>query len=86
MVADLDGIGKALLKDLDALGIRSVGQLAKSNPKKLYDRLCRITGTRQDPCVLHTYTCAIAHARDPRWPKAQRNSWYWSRKRKEAKA
>lgn len=82
-LSDLSGIGKAMLKDFDLLGIRSVDQLAKADGKKLYDKLCRITGSRQDPCVLDTFTCACAQARNPKLPKAQRNWWWWSRKRKE---
>jgi hypothetical protein len=79
---DLSGIGPAMMKDFEALGIRSVEQLARQNPKKLYDKLCDITGTRQDPCVLDTFTCAVAQARDPNLPDEQRNWWYWSRVRK----
>jgi predicted RecB family nuclease len=79
---DLSGIGPAMMKDLEMLGIRSVEQLARQNPQKLYNRLCEITGTRQDPCVLDTFTCAVAQARDPELPKDQRNWWYWSRVRK----
>ena len=71
-----------MMKDFEALGIRSVEQLARQNPKKLYDKLCDITGTRQDPCVLDTFTCAVAQARDPNLPDEQRNWWYWSRVRK----
>jgi len=48
-LADLSGIGRAMLKDFELLGIRSIEQPAKADGKKLYDRLCRITGTRQDP-------------------------------------
>jgi hypothetical protein len=83
---DLSGIGPAMLKDLKLLGIETVGQLARQNPKKLYKRLCELTGTRQDPCVLDTFTCAIAQARDPSLPAEQRNWWYWSRQRKAAAA
>ena len=81
-LSDLDGIGKAMLKDFELLGINSVEQLSKADPKKLFDRLCKITKSKQDPCVLDTFTCAIAQARDPKLPKAQRNWWWWSRKRK----
>ena len=79
---DLAGIGPAMMQDFERLGIRSVEQLARQNPKKLYGRLCEITGKRQDPCVLDTFTCAVAQARDPNLPAEQRNWWYWSRARK----
>lgn len=81
-LSDLSGIGPAMLKDFEMLGIHSVTQLSKADPEKLYDRLCRLTHSRQDPCVLDTFTCAVAQARDPHLPRNQCNWWYWSRKRK----
>jgi hypothetical protein len=79
---DLTSIGPAMLRDFQLLGIRFVSQLAKSDALKLYTRLCKITGVRQDPCVLDTFSCAVAQARNPNRPKAQRQWWYWSRVRK----
>ena len=64
------------------LGITEVQQLAKANPKQLYDRLCRLTGERQDPCVLDVFTAAVAQAKDPLLPAEQCQWWYWSRVRK----
>jgi len=79
---DLISIGPAMLRDFDLLGIRSVTQLAKQDPKKMYTRLQRLTGQRQDPCVLDTFQAAVAQARNPRLPAEQCQWWYWSRKRK----
>jgi hypothetical protein len=79
---DLAGIGPAMLKDFELLRVSSVDELAKRDPTQLYDDLCRVTGARQDPCVLDTFCCAVAQARDPELPLEQRNWWYWSRLRK----
>jgi hypothetical protein len=79
---DLDGIGPAMVKDLHLLGVRDVATLARRDPRALYDRLCDRTGVRQDPCVLDTFCCAGAQARDPDLPPAQRRWWWWSRRRK----
>lgn len=79
---DLAGIGKAMLSDFELLGIRNVDQLKKHDGRRLYQRLCEITGTRQDRCVEDTLVCAVAQARDPRLPPEQRRWWYWSRVRK----
>jgi hypothetical protein len=84
-LSDLSGIGPAMLRDFDLLGVKSVEQLSESNPQALYDDLCHRTKTRQDPCVLDTFTCAVAQARNPDLPAEQRNWWYWSRVRKAAK-
>jgi nucleotidyltransferase/DNA polymerase involved in DNA repair len=81
-LAELISIGPAMLRDFEMLGIRSVAQLAKQDPQKMYDRLNRKTGQRQDPCVLDTFCAAVAQARNPRLPAEKCEWWYWSRKRK----
>jgi hypothetical protein len=81
-LADLAGVGRATLEDFRKLGISSVAALKKQSPTALYVKLCGITGVRQDPCVLDVFSCAIAQARNPALPAAQRNWWYWSARRK----
>jgi nucleotidyltransferase/DNA polymerase involved in DNA repair len=82
-LSDLVSIGPAMLRDFQLLGIRSVAQLARANPERLYERLCERTGQAQDICVLDTFRAAIAQARNPKLPAAQRRWWYWSRKRRK---
>lgn len=79
---DLISIGPAMLKDFERLGIKSVPQLAKQKPIKMYERLQRIAGARMDPCVLDSFEAAVAQARNPRLPAEKCQWWYWSRKRK----
>ena len=79
---DLISVGPAMLRDYELLGIRSVAQLARQNPRKLFDRLCRLTGARQDICCLDVFSAAVAQARDPLLPAEQSQWWYWSRRRK----
>jgi len=83
-LSDLASIGPAMLRDFEHLGVRSVAQLAVCEPQALYERLSNLTGHRQDPCVLDTFTCAVAQAKNPRLPAAQKKWWYWSRLRKSA--
>ncbi len=73
-----------MLNDFERLGVRSVADLKSLDAQKLYARMCKITGTRQDPCVLDTYRCAIEQARNPDLPREKTNWWYWSRLRKAA--
>ncbi len=80
---DLAGVGPAFLADFELLGVRSVTDLARQDGNELYQRLCDLTGARQDPCVLDVFRCAVAQACDPDLPKEQRNWWYWSRLRKK---
>jgi len=79
----LISIGPAMLRDFELLGIRSVAQLAKQNPQRMYERLGRAMGQRQDPCVLDTFCAAVAQARNPRLPAKQCQWWFWSEKRKQ---
>ena len=81
-LGELISVGPAMLRDFQMLGIRSVSQLAKQNPKRMYSKLERLTGQRQDPCVLDTFQAAVAQARNPRLPAEQCQWWYWSRVRK----
>ncbi len=78
----LDGVGPAALEDLHRLGVSTVAELARRDPDELYRRLCDLSGVRQDPCVLDTFRCAVAQARDPALPPEQRRWWWWSRQRK----
>ena len=81
---DLLSIGPAMLRDFERLGIRSVAQLAKQDPRKMYARLQRLSDQRQDICVLDVFVAAVAQARNPRLPAAQCQWWYWSRVRKSS--
>jgi len=81
-LADLVSVGPAMVRDFELLGVRSVAQLARRNPEKLYERLCEITGKSQDVCCLDVFCAAVAQARNPRLRLEQRQWWYWSRLRK----
>jgi hypothetical protein len=81
-LSDLRGIGRKMLEDFEQLGISTVRQLRAQDACHMYVRMCEISGTRQDHCVLDTYRCAIEQARNPRLPEEQRDWWYWSRLRK----
>src|SRR4051812_44732138 len=76
---DLHSVGPATMKDLELLGIRSVGQLAGTDPRSLYLKLCALTGVRHDPCAEDVFSAAVAQARDPDLPLEECRWWYWSR-------
>lgn len=83
---DLVSIGPAMLRDFDLLGIRSVKQLARQNPTRLYHKLCRVTGQHMDICCQDVFSAAVAQARNPLLPAEQGQWWYWSRQRKASHA
>ncbi|MGI8561896.1 MAG: helix-hairpin-helix domain-containing protein [Luteimonas sp.] len=58
-LADLPNIGPAMIEDFRDIGIARPQQLVGKDPYALYDRLCRVTGVRHDPCVLDTFISAV---------------------------
>lgn len=81
-LADLISIGPAMLRDLEILGVRSVAQLARRNPQRLYQSLAGRAPQHLDICCLDVFCAAVAQARNPRLPAEQCQWWYWSRRRK----
>lgn len=79
----LVSVGDATLSDFDLLGIESVAQLAKSDPKKLYQKLCRLKGVTLDPCCEDIFRAAVEQAKNPKLSREKSNWWYWSRLRKK---
>ncbi len=81
-LADLRSVGPATIEDFRKLGITKVSQLKGRDPKKLYDKICKLTGQKHDICVLDVFQCAIAQAENQNLPRAHTNWFYWSRVRK----
>jgi hypothetical protein len=71
----IPGIGPSLAQDLHDLGIRRVVDLERRDPERLYARLGRLRGMRQDPCVLYAFRCAVYYARTPR-PRTELLKWW----------
>jgi predicted RecB family nuclease len=79
---DLVSIGPAMVRDFELLGIRTVAQLARRNPEKMYEKLCQVTGQAQDICCQDVFRAAVAQAKNPNLPVEQRVWWHWCRRRK----
>jgi len=71
----LPAIGPSLAADLRALGVRRVADLKRRDPERLYARLSRLRGQRQDPCILYSFRCAAYAARTPR-PRTHLLKWW----------
>jgi hypothetical protein len=82
-LSDLVSIGPAMLRDFELLGVRTVAQLARRNPEKMYEKLCQVTGQAQDICCLDVFRAAVAQAKNPNLPVEQRLWWHWSRQQAE---
>ena len=59
----LPNIGPATAADLLRLGVTSIDDLSRCDPKELYNRIGVMDGVRHDPCVLDTFAAAIHAAR-----------------------
>lgn len=77
-LSDLKNVGPATLKDLSVLGIGSVRDLATQDAFKMYERLCRITRQRHDPCVIDVFLSAVDQARG----RKARPWWHYTPQRK----
>jgi nucleotidyltransferase/DNA polymerase involved in DNA repair len=84
-LTDLVGVGSATLKDFKVLKIKTVAELKRKNPQKLYEELCDRTGQTHDICALDVFSATVAQAKNPGLPKEKCNWWYWSKIRKKAK-
>ena len=79
----LPNVGPAMAADLRALGLSHPQELAHRDAFVLYQRLCALTGKRQDPCVLDTFMAVTDFMRGaapaPWWAyTAQRKLLYGS--------
>lgn len=61
-LTDLPNVGPATAGDLRLLGIREPRDLVGKSPFELYARLERLTGRRQDPCVLDVFIAVTRFA------------------------
>ena len=59
----IPNVGPAIAQDLVLLGVKEVSQLAGMDPDDMYDRLCQISGSRQDPCVWDTFAAVVDYAK-----------------------
>jgi hypothetical protein len=77
----LPGIGPSLAGDLRLLGVKSFPDLARRDPERLYARLCDITKSKQDPCVLYVFRCAV-YATRTKLPDPKLLLWWsWMERR-----
>ena len=54
-LTDLPNVGKAVAEDLALLGITQPQDLAGQDAYEMYDRLCSLTATRHDPCMIDIF-------------------------------
>ena len=56
---ELPNIGKAIANDLHLIGIDHPRKLIGKEPFELYNKLCKKSGKRHDPCVIDVFMSVI---------------------------
>lgn len=75
---DLKNVGKKTLEDLNILNIKTIDQLKKYNADQLYNKLNKLKGQKQDPCMWDIFASIINEAKTGK----KTNWWDWSKIRK----
>ena len=73
----IPGVGPAIARDLLLLGVRRVSDLHGRDPQDLYDKFNRLTGVRNDRCLLYVFRCAVYYASSTRRDPGKLKWWYW---------
>lgn len=55
----IPNVGPRIAADFVRIGIRKPAGLRGQDAFRLYERLCRVTRSYQDPCVLDTFMAAV---------------------------
>jgi hypothetical protein len=74
---DIPNVGPAVARQLLALGVTGPEDLRGADPEALFERAGALAGHAEDPCLLDTFTAAVAFAEtgdDRPW-------WAFSRER-----
>ncbi len=57
-LTDIPNVGSAAAADLCCIGIATPADVRAMQPQAAYEKLCRVTGQRHDPCVLDVFMAA----------------------------
>ena len=77
---EIPNVGPSIADDFRQLGFSNPIDLIGQDPYSLYDRMCAITNTRQDPCVADVFIAAVRFmegAPPHTW-------WHYTAERKQA--
>ena len=55
----IPNVGPAIAADLRLIGVACPGDLLGRDPYAMHDELCRVTGSRHDPCVIDVFISAV---------------------------
>jgi len=55
----IPGVGKSIANDLYLLGFRKLDDIKNKDPELLYEKYCKLAGTKVDVCLLYVFRCAV---------------------------
>ncbi len=76
----IPGVGKRIAREMQSIGIRSVGQLKGKKPEKLYQKLSAFKATPVDRCMLYVLRCAVYYASNTKHDPELLKWWNWKDK------
>lgn len=78
-LTDIPNVGPRVAHDFNCIGIQHPKELRGKNPYTLYTKLCAVTKTRHDPCLLDTFMAAVDFMNGA----PMRPWWYYTKARKK---
>jgi recombinational DNA repair protein RecR len=73
----IPNVGRQTAEDLALLGIRSLKDLKKRDPEKLYHQLCNLKGNNVDRCVLYIFRSVVYFASHRKHDPKLLKWWSW---------
>ena len=73
----LPGVGPSIARDLLAVGIRKAADLKNRDPERLYKRINKAKGRRQDPCLCYVLRCAVYFTSNAKPKPSLLKWWAW---------
>jgi len=73
----IPGIGPKIENLLNDIGIRSVEDMKKADPERLYDSLCDMKASPVDRCVLYVFRCGKYFVTHKRHDPERLKWWSW---------
>ena len=74
------GVGPRIAANMWKIGIRSLADLRKADPEKLYKALEKREQAPVDRCALYVFRCAVYYASHKRHDPAKLLWWNWQDK------
>jgi hypothetical protein len=76
----IPGVGEAIARHMQDIGISSASQLKGKSPERLYKKLCDFQAAPVDRCMLYVLRCAVYYVSNAERDPDLLNWWNWKDK------